>query len=110
MPTIEFEYFTIEVDPAWGEIETSETYDGQQLAGPQWKGRLLFQVTPFDPDGPSFGEMSQEQLLDLLKTFGETRFWEPPTDVVTEPGPPRLAAGSFIMDQGQFARVWQVSH
>jgi hypothetical protein len=108
MPRVSFPGFEIEVPTEWGEIETSESYDGPVLAGRDRAGSLLFQVTLAEPGGMSLGQLNADQLLDMLKTFGETRDWGAPRDVITESGALEIAAGSFTTDKDEFVRAWQV--
>jgi hypothetical protein len=108
VPRISFQHFSVDVPVAWGEVSAEETYDGPMLSGPSRAGRLLFQVTPYDESAPSLGLLTPDQLLDMVRTFGETRLWESPTDVVTEEGPLRLAAASFVTDDGDEVRVWNL--
>jgi len=44
----------------------------------------------------------------MVEEFGRGRGLGEPPVVVTEPGPPTLAAGSFAWGE-EFVRVWQVS-
>jgi len=108
MPRVSLEFCDIDVPDEWGEVEIRETYDGPIIAGPKRAGWLLVQVTLGEPHGLSMGPMTDEQLLDLVKTFGETRFWETPSDIISESGPPQVAACSFVTDDGAFVRVWNV--
>ena len=47
-------------------------------------------------------------LRGMVEEFGRKRGLGEPSRVVAEPGPPRLAAGSFSWGE-DFLRVWQVS-
>jgi hypothetical protein len=108
MARISFRHFSVDVPPEWGEVKAEETYDGPVLSGPSRSGRLLFQVTPHEPGSPSLGLLTPDQLLGLVRTFGETRLWEAPTAEAAEGGTLRLASASFVTDDGDCVRVWNV--
>jgi len=108
MPRIAFDTFAVQVPRGWaditGEVEAEDP--PYSLAHRDGVGALQFSVAVYQ-SGPA-PDPTPADLLGMVKEFGRKRGLGRPAEVVTEPGPPRLAAGSFAWGE-DFLRVWQVS-
>jgi hypothetical protein len=108
MPQLAFDAFAVEVPRGWADITADvEAEDPPYtLAHRDGVGALQFSVALYksglDPD-PTLAD-----LLGIIKEFGRKRQLGKPAAVVTESGPPRLAAASFAWGEN-FLRVWQVA-
>ena len=108
MPRVTFETFEIQVPRGWADItdEVEAENPPCTVAHPDGVGALQFSVALYDSG--AVPDPTPADLLGMVKEFGRKRRLGKPADVAAEPGPPRLAAGSFTWDEG-FLRVWQVS-
>ena len=108
MPRVAFDTFAVQVPRGWADItDTVEAdYPPYTLAHRDGVGALQFSVALYE-SGP-VPDPTPADLLSMVKEFGRKRRLGKPAEVVAEPGPPRLAAGSFACGK-DFLRVWQAS-
>jgi hypothetical protein len=108
MPRVAFDTFAVQVPRGW--VDVTESVEGDDppytVAHRQGVGALQFSVALYE-SGP-IPNPTPAVLLGMVREFGRIRGLGEPSAVVTEPGPPRLAAGSFAWGD-DFVRVWQVS-
>jgi hypothetical protein len=108
MPRVTFETFAVQAPGGWADITDEVEADDPPytLAHRDGVGALQFSVALYKS-----GRIPDPTLADLLAMvteFGCKRGLGEPSSVLVEPGPPRLAAGSFAWGE-DFLRVWQVS-
>lgn len=105
---VAFDTFVVQVPSGWADVtDTVEAGDAPHtLAHHDGVGALQFSVALYGA-GP-VPDPTPAVLLDMVGEFGRRRGLGEPSAVATEPGPLRLAAGSFACG-GYFLRVWQVS-
>ena len=109
MPRIRFNAFAVQAPRGWADItdEVEVEDPPYTIARPRnGVGALQFSIALYD-SGP-IPNPKPKDLLSMVKEFGRKRRLGKPADVVTEPGPPRLAAASYDWEE-DFVRVWQVS-
>ncbi len=108
MARIAFETFAVEVPSGWANI--TETVEGDDppytLAHRDGSGALQFSVALYQ-SGP-VPEPSPTILRQMVEEFGQKKGLGEPSQIVSELGPPRLAAGSFAWGE-DFLRIWQIS-
>jgi hypothetical protein len=108
MPRVPFDTFAVEAPAGWSDI--TDTVDADHppyaLAHKDGVGALQFSVALYQ-SGPVPGP-TPALLRGMVEEFGRKRGLGEPSAVVTELGPPRLAAGSYAWGE-DFLRVWQVS-
>jgi hypothetical protein len=109
MPCIAFDTFAVQAPRGWADITADIEADDppSTIAHQDGVGALQFSIALYK-SGPD-PDPTPADLLEMVKEFGRGRRLGEPIDVVSEHGPPRLAAGSFAWDD-DFLRVWQVSH
>jgi hypothetical protein len=107
MPRVAFDTFAVQVPRGWADItdEVESEDPPYTLARRDGVGALQFSVAVYE-SGP-VPDPTPADLLGMIQEFGRKRRLGKPTEVVTEPGPPRLAAGSFAWGE-DFLRVWQI--
>jgi hypothetical protein len=108
MPRIAFDTFAVLVPLGWSDITDTLEADNppDTVAHRDGLGALQFSVKLYK-SGP-VPDPTPAVLLGMLEVFSRTRGLGEPAGLVAEPGPPRLAAGSFSWGE-DFVRVWQVS-
>ena len=108
MPRVKFDMFAVQVPRGWGDITDTVEADNPPytLAHRDGVGALQFSVALHT--GGKVTNPSPADLWGMVEQFGEAQGLAEPTDVVTELGPPRLAAATFPGGEN-FLRVWQVS-
>jgi hypothetical protein len=108
MPRVAFDGFAVRVPRGWADITDEVEADNPPytLAHQDGVGALQFSVALYE-DGP-IPNPTPADLLDMLSQSGRDDWRSEPSAVVTESGPPRLAAGSFAGGD-DFQRVWYVS-
>jgi hypothetical protein len=108
MPRIAFDSFAVVAPPGWEDVTDCVEADEPPftIAHRDGVGALQFSVALYTR-GP-VPEPLPEDLLQMVVTFAEARGLGAPREVSVEPGPLRLAAGSFPWGEA-FLRVWQVS-
>ncbi|WP_131282094.1 hypothetical protein [Blastopirellula marina] len=108
MPLVDFDTFTVEAPDGWSDFtEEVEAEDPlYTLAHEDGVGALQFSLALYTAG--RVPDPSPAELLDMVKEFGQKKRLGKATALVSESGPPVLAAGSFAWDE-DFLRVWQVS-
>jgi hypothetical protein len=108
MPRIAFNAFAVQAPRGWSDISDQVEVDNPpySLAHRDGVGALQFSIALYE-DGP-VPNPSPADLLDMLREFGRDERLGKPTAMVTEKGPPRLAAGSFDLGD-DFQRHWYLS-
>lgn len=108
MARLALDSFAVDLPEGWADI--TDAIDS--LTPPRTFGKgdgvgaLQFSVALYR-DGP-LPLVTPMVLREMVEEFGRVRGFEGPSAAVTEPGPPLLAAGSFLWGD-DFVRVWQVS-
>lgn len=108
MPRIRFDSFVVQAPRGWNDItdEVEAENPPYTLAHTDGVGALQFSIALYTSGmvpNPSIAD-----LKEMLEEFGSKRGFGEPVDLVNEPGPPLLAAGSFSWGD-DFLRVWEVS-
>jgi hypothetical protein len=108
MPRVAFDTFAVEAPRGWADITDTVEADNPPytLAHRNGVGALQFSVALYE-SGP-VPDPTPAVLRGMVEEFGHKRGLGEPSAIVAEPGPPRLAAGSFAWGE-DFLRVWQVS-
>ena len=108
MPKVAYDSFAVQVPRGWADI--TDTFEADNapytLADADGVGALQFSVALYDTG--RIPDPTPDVLLGLVKEFGIKRGLGKPETVTSEPGPPMLAAVSFMWGE-DFLRVWQVS-
>ena len=109
MARFAFNSISVELPVGWGEITDNVEADEPPftLAHDDGVGALQFSTAIYKSGvvpNSSLGD-----LLELLQDFGDKQELEDPSEVVTEVGPPVLAAGTFDWVEDCVIRVWYVS-
>jgi hypothetical protein len=108
MSRVVFDTFTVEVPFGWGDITDTVASDNPPytLAHRDGVGALQFSLALWQ--GGRLPNPSPSDLLEMVERFGKAQDLGEPSFVITETGPPVLAAGSFAWGS-DFLRVGQVS-
>src|SRR5262245_2730344 len=99
---------SVELRPGWEAI--TDTLEDEPrpwtLARPDGGGALQFSTARYK--GGPVPNPSLSDLLEMVRDFGGERGLDAPTDLRTEEGAIRSAAGSYHW-QGSFLRIWYLS-
>ena len=108
MPPVIFDAFEVQVPPGWADITDSLEAENPPytLAHADGAGALQFSIALYQ-SGP-VPDPTPGVLLKMVKEFGRKMALGKPSAIITEAGPPVLAAGTFAWDD-DYLRVWQVS-
>src|SRR5262245_50980657 len=108
MARVAFDTFAVEVTCGWRAMPDTEQsgIPPYTLVHRDGVGALQFSVALYRSG--RVPDPSPSDLREMVERFGRARGLGEPSAVVTETGPPVLAAGSFAWG-GDFLRVWQVS-
>jgi len=108
MTRLAFDVFAVHVPHGWADITATVEVPNPPytLAHRDGVGALQFSLALYK-SGP-VPDPTPEILLGMIEEFGRKQGLGVPSAVVTEPGPPVLAAGSFAWGE-DFLRVWQMS-
>jgi hypothetical protein len=108
MLRVEFDVFAVDVPRGWTDVTGTVKADNPPftLARGDGVGALQFSIALYK-GGPA-PDSSPSDLGVMVERFRRESGLGEPAALVTEPGPPLLAAGSFAWGDN-FLRVWQVS-
>ena len=107
MPRIPFDTFSVKSPRGWADVTAHVEADDPPftLERSDGVGALQFSVAIYKRGKKP--KPTPRVLLEMVKKFARSRHFSAPSDIVTEAGPPTLAAASFVWGN-DFVRVWQV--